>query len=141
MSIVLDEGFFTKINKEIIDKKIMGGCDNCSKLLYVGDEIYQNIDLKHTHFNLEFCNQACYNNKGIKNIVENKFNNDLYLDSNDLFNRRNSQRQFYTMPNTSIPNKQGDFAKWLYDRGPTCKEGNCTTSSGGWGASPAPSSR
>jgi len=87
--------------------------------------------------------KACnsYNNKGIKNIVENKFNNDLYLDSNDLFNRRNSQRQFYTMPNTSIPNKQGDFAKWLYDRGPTCKEGNCTTSSGGWGASPAPSSR
>jgi len=65
MSIVIDKGFFTKINKEIIDKKIMGGCDNCSKLLYVGDEIYQNIDLKHTHFNLEFCNQTCYNTKGV----------------------------------------------------------------------------
>ena len=84
--------------------------------------------------------EACksYNNKGIKNIVENKFNDDLYLDSNDLFNRRNSQRQFYTMPNTSVPNGQDDFAKWLYQTEPTCKEGNCKTTSGGWSASPAP---
>lgn len=84
--------------------------------------------------------EACksYNNKGIKNIVENKFTNDLFLDSNDLFNRRNSQRQFYTMPNTSVPNGQNDFAKWLYDTGPTCKEGNCNTTSGGWNSSPVP---
>ena len=26
---------------------------------------------------------------------------------------------FYTMPNTSNPNNQTEFAKWLYDRGPT----------------------
>tara|TARA_B100001094_G_scaffold314907_1_gene354268 strand:- start:4888 stop:5712 length:825 start_codon:yes stop_codon:yes gene_type:complete len=87
---------------------------------------------------------ACksYNNRGIKNIVENKFNNDLYLDSNDLFNRRNSQRQFYTMPNTSIPNRQDDFKNFLYGdmHNKTCKEGNCTTTSGGWTASPAPNS-
>lgn len=71
--------------------------------------------------------KACktYNNQGIKNIVENKFNNDLYLDSNDLFNRRNSQRQFYTMPNTSVPNRQDDFKDFLYgEMGTTCKEGN-----------------
>tara|TARA_B100000900_G_C20579320_1_gene716771 strand:+ start:299 stop:1156 length:858 start_codon:yes stop_codon:yes gene_type:complete len=77
--------------------------------------------------------EACksFNNKGIQNIIENKFNDDLYLDSNDLFNRRNSQRQFYTMPNTSVPNGQDDFARWLYQTEPTCKEGGiCDTSSG-----------
>tara|TARA_Y100001958_G_C21233347_1_gene559347 strand:- start:1344 stop:2162 length:819 start_codon:yes stop_codon:yes gene_type:complete len=71
--------------------------------------------------------EACksYNNRGIKNIVENKFNNDLYLDSNDLFNRRNSQRQFYTMPNTSVPNRQDEFKNFLYGgMDKSCKEGN-----------------
>ena len=34
----------------------------------------------------------------------------------------NSQRQFYTMPNTTIPNAQDDFAKWLYANPKTCKE-------------------
>ena len=87
---------------------------------------------------------ACksYNNKGIKNIIENKFNDDLYLDSNDLFNRRNSQRQFYTMPNTSVPNRQDDFKHFLYGNmeKKTCKEGNCTTTSGGLTGAPPPPS-
>ena len=26
------------------------------------------------------------------------------------------------MPVTNVHNNQTDFAKWLYDRGPTCKE-------------------
>ena len=28
------------------------------------------------------------------------------------------------MPNTKLVSDQTEFAKWLYDRGPTCKEGN-----------------
>jgi len=64
-------------------------------------------------------NTACksFDNLQIQNMIENKFTDDLFLDSNDLFNRRNSQRQFYTMPNTSIPNEQNDFAKSLYSIG------------------------
>ena len=46
------------------------------------------------------------------------------MDIDDIYSKYNSQRQFYTMPNTSIPNKQKEFALWLYNRGPTCKEGN-----------------
>ena len=99
------------------------------------------MNLNTYDFSTGEVSESCksYNNVGIKNIIENKFNDDLYLDSNDLFNRRNSQRQFYTMPNTSIPNGQNDFAKWLYSTGPTCKEGNCNTTSGGWNSSPTPS--
>ena len=28
------------------------------------------------------------------------------------------------MPNTTVPNNQGDFAQWLYGVPKTCKEGN-----------------
>ena len=65
-----------------------------------------------------------YNNAGIKRIVEETLDSQVFKDSNDLFNRRNSQRQWYTMPNTEAMNKQTEFAKWCYMTPPTCKEGN-----------------
>ena len=68
--------------------------------------------------------KACENveNNIIKNEIENKFNNNLYRDVSDLYSKRNSQRQYYTMPATTIPNEQTSFAKWLYLSPPTCKE-------------------
>jgi len=48
----------------------------------------------------------------------------LYKSTHDLFDKNNSQRQFYTMPSTSMPNDQNAFAKWCYSTGPTCKERN-----------------
>lgn len=46
-------------------------------------------------------------------------------DPTDVFGRTQSQRQFYTMPSTSIPNDQGSYQNWLYlIPGKTCKEGN-----------------
>ncbi len=55
------------------------------------------------------------------------FNHDLFQDVGELWEKKNSQRQFYTLPNTGIPNKQVDFAKYLYyDQFPTCRaDGNC----------------
>ena len=54
--------------------------------------------------------------------VEKDFNYNLYRDVSDLYNKNNSQRQYYTAPSTTIPNKQTEFAKWLYLAPPTCKE-------------------
>ena len=42
------------------------------------------------------------------------FNHGLFRDIGDLWERENSQRQFYTMPNTAIPNNQKEVAMWLY---------------------------
>lgn len=86
---------------------------------------------------------AClsYNNKGIQRNVEDKFNEDLYRDVNDIFGKNNSQRQFFTVPGRTIPNDQGGFARWLYGTPPTCKEGNgvqCAANQ--YGASKGPSS-
>ena len=45
-------------------------------------------------------------------------------DPTDVFGKTQSQRQFITMPSTSIPNDKGSFMNWLYKiPGKTCKEG------------------
>lgn len=53
-----------------------------------------------------------------------EFYKGVFRTANDLYDKEASVRQFYTMPSTTIPNKQDEFAKWLYDRGPSCKQGN-----------------
>jgi len=58
----------------------------------------------------------------IKNDMRINFSKDLFRDLDDLFDRKNSERQFYTIPNTSVPNNQIEFAKWLYKVPETCKE-------------------
>ena len=67
--------------------------------------------------------EACdINDLEVKKQIDSSFNNNLYKDVNDVFGKMNSQRQFYTMPSTTIPNAQDDFAKWLYLNPKTCKE-------------------
>ena len=58
----------------------------------------------------------------IQKEMEEYFNNNLYKDVSDVFNKRNSQRQFFTMPSTTVVNDQGEFANWLYNSPQTCKE-------------------
>lgn len=57
----------------------------------------------------------------IKESVHLTFNTDLFRDVDELWERKNSQRQFYTVPNTSVPNNQTEFAKWLWHVPQTCK--------------------
>lgn len=54
--------------------------------------------------------------------VEEAFEYNLYKDTDDLFNKNNSQRMFVSNPSTTIPNNQKDLANWLYNTGPSCKE-------------------
>tara|TARA_B100000683_G_C12374974_1_gene508758 strand:+ start:209 stop:865 length:657 start_codon:yes stop_codon:yes gene_type:complete len=65
-----------------------------------------------------------YVNKDLNKYIDTKYSYNLYKDADDIFDRNTTQRQFYTMPVTTIPNEQTKFAKWLYGRQPTCKEGN-----------------
>ena len=65
-----------------------------------------------------------YNNKGIQKDIEEKFNEDLYKDVNNIFGKNNSQRQFYTVPSKTQPNDLESYKNWLYSTPKTCKEGN-----------------
>lgn len=53
--------------------------------------------------------------------VKTKFMKGLYSDIHDIYDNENSQRQFYSTPNTQIPNDQVNFAKWCYMKDSNCK--------------------
>lgn len=65
--------------------------------------------------------------KQINNEINENFQYNYFKDVDDVFDRQYNQRQFYTMPSTTIPNNQGAFARWLYKLPETCKENqlNC----------------
>jgi hypothetical protein len=52
----------------------------------------------------------------VKDDVKDKFNDDLYKSVYDVFDKENSQRQFYSMPNTKVVNEQTEYAEWLYGK-------------------------
>lgn len=56
-----------------------------------------------------------------KTINENLVH-DLPYNEDGGSNQKMFERSFYTMPVTNVNNDQTEFAKWLYDNGPTCKE-------------------
>jgi len=59
---------------------------------------------------------------GIKKEMKNDFDAGLFQDSDSLlWNRMNSQRQFYPTSVNSVPNNQGEFSQWLYGNSGECK--------------------
>tara|TARA_B110000977_G_C11069873_1_gene489200 strand:- start:516 stop:1136 length:621 start_codon:yes stop_codon:yes gene_type:complete len=65
---------------------------------------------------------AC-NTEDVRSEIKNNFLNDFIQDPFDIYNKKHSQRQFFSTANTQIPNNQSSFAHWLYGQdGYTCKE-------------------
>lgn len=108
-----------KVNKLSVDQLLAYQKGSCRKP--TRDNPFMNPRI------IDYNNQdqpvACNgDDEDIKDGVEDNFNKDLFRDIDDLFNIKNSQRQFYTVPNTQIPNDQPSFANWLYKTPYTCKE-------------------
>jgi len=60
----------------------------------------------------------------VKTQLDDFFRIQWVSDPTDVFGRSQSQREFYTMPSTSVPNDQASYQDWLYKiPGKTCKEG------------------
>ena len=56
--------------------------------------------------------------------LDDMFHIQWFNDPTDVYGKTQGQRQFYTMPSTSVPNDQGSYQNWLYlIPGKTCKEG------------------
>ena len=68
---------------------------------------------------------ACpYNDKKTKEAMNQYFNYNLYKDVEDVWDRRNSQREYVTMPGTTIPNDRDSFMKWCWKTTYVCKDGD-----------------
>lgn len=63
-------------------------------------------------------------NPDVQQQIDENFNARLFRDVGDLYGKMASQREYYTVPSTTIPNNQTEFAEWLYGTGSTCKENN-----------------
>ena len=80
------------------------------------------------------CKAFLYDDKrsyGLKKDIKEKFNTKLYQDVSDIYNKRNSQREFYTVSYNGVPD-QASFSKFLYKTPSTCKERglNCAPHTG-----------
>lgn len=53
--------------------------------------------------------------------ITKNFEKGLYMNIDDLWEIKNSQRQFYTLPVTSFASGQKEFANWLFKIKETCK--------------------
>jgi len=109
----MENSNFNKIQKALLKKE--------SEIEPTVDNPMMNINLITDDKTKEPAPQS-WNNDELKDKIEEKYNHNLYRDVGDLYGKSNSQRQFYTMPSTTIPNNQTSFAKWCYSTGPTCKE-------------------
>lgn len=80
-----------------------------------------NITDKNKNYDIKACN---VDNIKIRSEIDKFFKDPVYKDVIDIYDRNFSQRQFYTVPATTIPNDQSSFTHWLYHRDKTCKENN-----------------
>ncbi len=61
---------------------------------------------------------------GMKATLDDFFRVEFTSDPTDVFGRSQSQRQFVSMPSSTVPNDVASFQNWLYKiPGKTCKEG------------------
>jgi len=90
---------------------------------------FMNVLLDELQYNPTRAAAAPVNSPLVKATLKDYFHVQWFNDPTDVFGRSQGQRQFYTMPNTSIPNDVGSYQNWLYlIPGKTCKQGgreNC----------------
>jgi len=79
------------------------------------------VDYDNANNNIKACD---INNTKIKNGIDKFFKEPVFKDVNDIYERNFSQRQFYTVPATTIPNDRETYLNWLYYRPKSCKENN-----------------
>ena len=63
-------------------------------------------------------------NSEIAELTEQYFDQGLYKDADDIFNNKNSQRQFFTNPSTTIPNDREAFTDFCFSNMKSCRGGD-----------------
>ena len=85
---------------------------------------FMNVLIDEIKYNPSRAPAQDINDPLVKAQLDDFFRIQWFSDPTDVFGRAQSQREFYTMPSTSIPNDQGSYQDWLYKiPGKTCKEG------------------
>jgi hypothetical protein len=85
---------------------------------------FMNVTVDEYYYNPLRPQAASVQDDDVKANLDDFFKTEFTRDPTDVFGRSQSQRQFVTMPATTVPNDAGSFQNWLYKLpGKTCKEG------------------
>jgi hypothetical protein len=85
---------------------------------------FMNVLVPEYKYNPERAPAAEVDDPKVKQGLDDFFRTNFYNDPTDVFGKSQDQRQFVTMPSTSIPNDRESFMKWCYNIVPqNCKSG------------------
>ena len=93
---------------------------------------FMNVLIDEVKYNPTRPEAASVNEPVVKATFDDYFRVNWFSDPTDVFGRNQSQRQFITMPSTTIPSDRKSYQDWLYKiPGKTCKEGGREACVGG----------
>ncbi len=133
--ISIEAGIYDEKGKLVTGPYECSKCDKKNQYKYSYDEIdeYKKSTCRRPSESNPFMNptvndfgavsppQACnIDDDDIDHEIHENFNKNLFTEVSDLFERNNSQRQFYSIPGSAVPDTVG-FANWLYSPEGTCK--------------------
>jgi len=85
---------------------------------------FMNVLVDELKYNPKRPSAASVLDPEVRVTLDEFFKTEFYNDPTDVFGKTQGQRQFITMPSTSIPNDVDSYQNWLYKiPGKTCKEG------------------
>ena len=88
------------------------------------DNPFMNVTMSDYKLDPERPAACAITEPSVREDANAKFYDNLFRDVNDVYSRNTSSRQFYTMPATTIPNNQDEFAQFLYGDMGKCKTGH-----------------
>jgi hypothetical protein len=120
----VEESFQGEIFKAEPIYEVIGGGSPALATIPTAKNPFMNVLIDEIKYNPTRPQALSINDPSMKVTLDDFFRTEFNRDPTDVFGRSQSQRQFVTMPNTSIPNDQGSYQNWLYKiDGKTCKEG------------------
>ena len=103
---------------------VIGSAAPASNTLPTARNPFMNVLLDEIKYNPARPVATSVLDPSVKVTLDDFFRTEFTADPTDVFGRSQSQRQFVTMPSTSIPNDRESYQNWLYKiPGKTCKEG------------------
>jgi len=79
---------------------------------------YMNVLVTQDEERLPACDSR---DEEVSKLTDKYYKFNLYQNGEDIFDKKNMERQFYTMPSSTIPNDQNQFVNWLYKNESNCK--------------------
>jgi hypothetical protein len=134
-NVIIEAGYYDKKNKIMVNDYLNSTMKKDKKIDYdkykeqikkkckvpSNDNPFMNPTLNDISLELQDPPVACNaNDTDIQNKIIECYNDKLFMDVEDLFDKENSKRQFYTVPQM-FPNDQSSFANWCYKSDNICK--------------------